>query len=173
MGQEAKAKSKGRLPEILCATCGRAFSPYVAIQVCCSRRCRGRQQKVKDSLREYGQLPEVKARKNAARRVVNNPGVRERRRRENLRHRGSDWTPEEYDTQVEAQDNRCAVCGERPDLDGVKAASRLHADHDHLTGRKRELLCVRCNPGIGYFLDDPVLLRAAADYIERHRAVAA
>lgn len=82
-------------------------------------------------------------------------------------------TPEEYAAKVEAQDGRCMICGKRPDPDGVKAASRLHQDHDHQRNRNRDLLCSRCNPGIGYFLDDPVLLRAAADYIERHRAIAA
>jgi len=72
-----------------------------------------------------------------------------------------------------AQQGRCAICGDPPDPDGVRAASRLHADHDHTTGMVRELLCVRCNSGVGLFRDDPALLRVAAAYIERHRAVPA
>jgi hypothetical protein len=73
---------------------------------------------------------------------------------------------------VEAQRNRCAICGDEPVAGGVKAASRLHVDHDHATGKVRDLLCNRCNQGIGYFKDDPDLFAAAADYIRRHRTPA-
>lgn len=71
------------------------------------------------------------------------------------------------------QNNRCAICGEPPDPEGVKAAGRLHVDHDHETGAVRDLLCNHCNRLLGAALDRPDLLRAAAEYIERHRAAAA
>jgi hypothetical protein len=56
--------------------------------------------------------------------------------------------------------NRCALCG-GPDPG--------HVDHEHASGRVRALLCERCNLGLGQFKDDPDVLRAAADYVERHR----
>jgi hypothetical protein len=43
------------------------------------------------------------------------------------------------------------------------------ADHDHATGVARDWLCRLCNAGLGMFRDNPDALRAAADYIERHR----
>lgn len=59
-----------------------------------------------------------------------------------------------------AQEDRCAICGE---------ASPEHLDHDHESGAARALLCQRCNQGLGLLRDDPTVLRAAADYVERHR----
>lgn len=76
-----------------------------------------------------------------------------------------DW----FESKLAEQDGRCMVCGATPDPNGVKAAARLHVDHDHETGAVRDLLCTRCNQGLGYFRDNPKLLRKAAEYIERHR----
>jgi hypothetical protein len=45
-----------------------------------------------------------------------------------------------------------------------------HLDHDHDHGFVRALLCQRCNFALGLLRDDPGLMRAAADYIEIHRA---
>ena len=59
-----------------------------------------------------------------------------------------------------AQNDRCAICGD---------ASPQHLDHDHDSGGTRQLLCQRCNQGLGLFRDAPALLRAAADYVEEHR----
>jgi hypothetical protein len=59
-----------------------------------------------------------------------------------------------------AQDDRCAICSE---------PGPQHLDHDHETGRVRQLLCQRCNQGLGLLQDDPDVLRAAARYVERHR----
>jgi hypothetical protein len=59
------------------------------------------------------------------------------------------------------QSNRCALCAE-PDPG--------HLDHDHKNGGVRALLCQRCNFALGLLRDDPDLMRAAADYVEVHRA---
>lgn len=77
-------------------------------------------------------------------------------------------TVEQYEAKLAAQNNFCAICGKPPKPDGVRAASRLHIDHDHETGIVRGLLCLNCNRGIGSFNDDSTLLRMAADYIDRH-----
>lgn len=76
-------------------------------------------------------------------------------------------TPERYSEMLQAQNGRCAIC----DGDGVSTDGRLPlgVDHDHETNRVRALLCNHCNVGLGMFGDDPARLRAAADYLERHR----
>lgn len=51
---------------------------------------------------------------------------------------------------------RCDICG------GTEA---LCVDHCHVRGNARGLLCGACNKGLGFFRDDPRLLRAAATYL--------
>jgi hypothetical protein len=58
-----------------------------------------------------------------------------------------------------AQDDRCAICGD---------SEPQHLDHDHNTGGIRQLLCQRCNHGLGLFRDDPHLLQLAAFYVQGH-----
>lgn len=70
-------------------------------------------------------------------------------------------TEEWYYRTLEEQDGKCAICGGEPN-----GAGRLHIDHCHTAGTPRGLLCTNCNPGIGYFKDDPALLRAAIEYLE-------
>ena len=60
-----------------------------------------------------------------------------------------------------AQNDRCAICGE---------TAPQHLDHDHDSGVTRQLLCQRCNHGLGLFRDDPDLLHFAAFYVEGHRS---
>lgn len=54
----------------------------------------------------------------------------------------------------------CSICGEH--------GPRMAMDHCHATGKVREPLCANCNNGLGRFFDKPELLRAAADYLEKH-----
>lgn len=69
-------------------------------------------------------------------------------------------TIDDWDAMREAQGGGCYLCG---------LEKELHVDHDHGTGVVRALLCVSCNTGLGRFGDDPGRLRAAAEYVERHR----
>lgn len=39
-------------------------------------------------------------------------------------------------------------------------------DHDHKTGKFRGVLCHRCNTGLGYFRDNPEVLKRAIQYIQ-------
>jgi hypothetical protein len=58
----------------------------------------------------------------------------------------------------------CGVCG----AEGSDTR-KLDRDHDHVTGAVRGVLCHRHNRGLQMFGDDPVLLAAAIDYLERDR----
>lgn len=52
----------------------------------------------------------------------------------------------------------CETCG---------ATTELCFDHSHATGKFRGWLCHTCNFALGHAKDNPVLLRALADYLER------
>ena len=69
-----------------------------------------------------------------------------------------------FDAQKTVQQNCCAIC-HKP----FGSTKDTHQDHDHDNNKLRGLLCSRCNPALGGFLDSPELLRAAAIYIEEWR----
>lgn len=72
-------------------------------------------------------------------------------------------TQDQFDQLLHSQMNRCKLCGtDKPGRWGT-----FYIDHDHKTNKVRGLLCYRCNLGIGQLCDDPVLLRRAADYVEK------
>ena len=74
-------------------------------------------------------------------------------------------TPNEFDSLLQSQSGCCALCGAVKK--GWNTGKGLHIDHCHHTGRVRGILCGDCNTALGRFGDDPVRLRAAADYLER------
>ncbi len=57
------------------------------------------------------------------------------------------------------ENSQCAIC---------ESKKRLHVDHDHKTEKARDILCGKCNAGLGYFDDSPARLRAAATYLDSH-----
>ena len=69
----------------------------------------------------------------------------------------------------EIQRGRCALCGEEEKVMRNGVPLSLSCDHDHETGALRELLCKRCNTGLGVFKDDPDFLERAARYIRKYR----
>lgn len=75
-------------------------------------------------------------------------------------------TIEQYEAMLEAQDGRCAICGNGADKSGKNV---LYVDHCHDSGAIRELLCSRCNFAIGQADDRPEILEAMAGYLRRHQ----
>lgn len=69
-----------------------------------------------------------------------------------------------YAVVLAVQGGRCAAC--RTTKPGGRYG-RFCFDHDHKTGKFRGLLCLRCNTAVGHAGDDPEVLRALADYVER------
>lgn len=71
-------------------------------------------------------------------------------------------TIEQYDAMLKAQGGGCFICG-RPPREDIS----LHVDHDHSTGEVRGILCFCCNNALADFQEDRLLLRKAADYLDR------
>jgi dCMP deaminase len=69
----------------------------------------------------------------------------------------------EYDSMLDKQGGVCAACKRPPEQDEV-----LCVDHDHSTGKRRGLLCVRCNLTLGMVKDNPTLIKALLGYLMRH-----
>lgn len=74
-------------------------------------------------------------------------------------------TLEEYQTMLHKQGGVCKICKKKPS--GVVGARDryLQVDHCHKTNTVRGLLCFPCNLGLGYFYDNPHLLRQALRYL--------
>lgn len=72
-------------------------------------------------------------------------------------------TVADYQRLLVLQGGRCAIC--RSDKPGGRGL-RFYVDHDHVTGKTRGLLCIRCNTGIGGLRDNVLILRAAIAYLE-------
>ena len=58
------------------------------------------------------------------------------------------------------QHGYCAICKTKLEI------NQLHTDHDHVTGIVRGLLCPNCNHGLGFFHDDPAMLKVALSYLQ-------
>lgn len=82
---------------------------------------------------------------------------------------GPDFGFDQYAAMADAQDNRCAITGNHETAVG-NAGERKHlaVDHDHATGKIRQLLEARCNTAIGLLGDDIQLLAKAMLYLAKH-----
>lgn len=67
-----------------------------------------------------------------------------------------------YQARLAEQNGQCAICKTRTD------GETLSVDHCHTTRKVRGLLCRKCNSAIGLLGDNPVLLKAAFEYLKQH-----
>lgn len=76
----------------------------------------------------------------------------------------------EYDQMAEKQNNLCAIC-EKPETfihHRTNRPAKLSVDHCHATSKVRQLLCKKCNSGIGLFNEDVNVIQNAIKYLEKH-----
>jgi len=66
-------------------------------------------------------------------------------------------TIEQFDEMLERQKGLCPICKIRP---------ATHLDHDHSTGRVRNILCHKCNVALSFLNEDPDIALRAAEYIK-------
>jgi hypothetical protein len=74
-------------------------------------------------------------------------------------------TPEQYDQLLEIQNEKCAICASKKPGGRTKM---FFIDHCHDNGNIRGLLCMRCNTGLGLFLDNPKFLLNAISYLKEN-----
>jgi hypothetical protein len=79
-------------------------------------------------------------------------------------------TPEQYKQMAIEQDNKCAICKKPENVKDHRTGKvrYLAVDHDHKTNKIRQLLCRRCNAGMGIFEDDTELLQTVVQYLQKH-----
>jgi hypothetical protein len=70
-------------------------------------------------------------------------------------------TGDEFRVMLDKQEEKCLVCKQTDE-------KNLSVDHDHSTGMVRGIICNRCNMALGNVGDSPKILRALADYLEKH-----
>lgn len=119
---------------------------------CCNKAALDRYYKYRDQYRDRAKI-----------RYANNPG---RVKEQNLK-RWYGINLSQYNEMLVKQDNKCAICS----TSFAKKTSKWSAclDHDHRTGKVRDILCSRCNSTLGYLEDSAELTTAIADYIQRHK----
>lgn len=76
----------------------------------------------------------------------------------------------DYANMLYSQGMACAICGDTEMPIDPRTGNKydLAVDHDHVTGKVRELLCPACNNGLGCFKDSPIRLHSAISYLEKH-----
>lgn len=77
----------------------------------------------------------------------------------------------DYEKMIESQNNLCAICGNEETRISTHSneITRLCLDHNHSTGLVRELLCAKCNSGLGKFDEDIERLQSAINYLKKHQ----
>ena len=71
-------------------------------------------------------------------------------------------TIEDFENMLESQGGLCAICGK--DNNG----KTFHVDHNHDTGKVRQLLCNACNIGLRSLQDDIEIVEKALNYLRKH-----
>jgi hypothetical protein len=153
-----------------CLWCSTEFSPRVARQVYCKRRCKELAEQSRnrggDGTRRWIRGAMTGASYSGMNEAERKAYHRDRNRIKALSVAG--WTPETFAAAKEAQGNRCAICNEVPVKMQSEATEALVPDHKHgKPPEPRALLCPGCNAALGLLKDSPERCEAAAAYLRK------
>lgn len=159
--QARNAASRRRYKQLNAVRDVRALTPAKACRVCKQSRPSAEYALASDKRDGLGDI--CRDCHAAQRREAYESRPAEARREMNLRRFGLNAT--DYDAMLAAQGGVCAICASAQPRG--RWNTHFAVDHDHKSGRVRGLLCGTCNTALGMAKDNPELLRAAADYLER------
>lgn len=77
-------------------------------------------------------------------------------------------TRDEYDKMFSRQNGTCAICRQPETVKRAGKLIHLAVDHDHKTGKVRELVCGKCNKALGFLDEDEDRCRSMIAYIQKH-----
>ena len=77
----------------------------------------------------------------------------------------------EYNTMLEAQNGVCAICGQSETRIKFGRPTMLAVDHNHKTGKVRQLICSKCNMAIGLIDESPTRCDRIRDYLIQHNGL--
>lgn len=119
-------------------------------------------QKHRERARDYRKRNPDKIRAQEKRYRDNHPMLALKNRSRHLKSRyGISAT--EFEQKRRNQNNLCAICS--------AIMTRPFVGHNHETNQVRDLLCIRCNFGLGSFLESEAFLTKAIVYLRKHKAV--
>lgn len=72
-----------------------------------------------------------------------------------------------YNNMLLTQNNCCSICK----INILKVKKQFAVDHDHNTGKIRDLLCNDCNALLGFCKESINILSEAINYIKKHSSV--
>jgi len=72
-------------------------------------------------------------------------------------------TVQDYENMFKAQEGKCAICKKHQN----EFNYLLHVDHDHKTGKIRDLLCSICNTRLGYYEKSDI--DKLKEYLNKHK----
>ena len=71
-------------------------------------------------------------------------------------------TLEQMEQMFTSQNGQCDICQKE-----FEKGSNIHVDHNHNTGKVRQLLCSNCNTAIGLLHDNVQILANAIEYLNK------
>lgn len=86
--------------------------------------------------------------------------------KEYSRVRNYGLTVEQFFAMLAAQNNTCAICGDRMEPTAKRSGSEI--DHCHRTNKVRGLLCPSCNRWLGALERSPGWPELARAYLQKH-----
>ena len=94
---------------------------------------------------------------------LNNPEKIKLAYRKNALKKRYKLTIEEYNEMYRKQESKCGICG----IHENQLTKKLNIDHDHKTGKARELLCQKCNVALSYFENFDI--KPFIEYLKKHK----
>ena len=120
----------------------------------------------------YASDPEYRAAQLAKNKIRYFQEGGKQRKRERQLKKSFGLTIDDYNKKLQTQDGLCAIC-KKPES-SLNAHSSgilpLAIDHDHQTGKVRDLLCSRCNQALGLLREDVEIAKNLVTYIQKHIA---